>query len=365
MVKSIRRGGRASSGGGGLFVLEDKPNRDIIERAEDLILRLREVQSARIDADEQGRISEIHVVAATDRAPKLIARDVESCLKAALGLAIDYRKIGVVVIEPGKGPPVHHASGNGASHGGAHEIEPIVELEEIVDERLSESPGEQREAGPRWELGEKRERWIWGGPPGERASERSAGERAPETPAGDRPAERPVGGPARPPRPGPGGPSDGPRGVEAPRAESARLEFLEVDARVRFKGLRVTIEEDRLDAEVRLARGPLEVTGSQGDYRVRGKLYETIAGATLHAVSELLDENIRLCLSGVQEVTLGGRMALCAVVSALDGRSTASYVGCAMIGEERGESAVLAVLDALNRPLGTWKLRTSVHYTIK
>lgn len=312
-------------------MLEDKPNRDIIERAEDLILRLREVQSARIYADEQGNISEVHVVVATDRAPKLIARDVESCLKAALGLAVDYRKIGVVVIEPGKDLPAHHRSEDGAQHSAAPDLGPIVELEELVDERLSESPLER-----------SRERFSERPP--ERAEERPAVSPAPQPV--ERPAERP-------------------RSAEAARAEGTRLEFLEADMRVRFKGLRVTIEEDRIDAEVRLARGPLVVTGSQGDFRFHGKLYETVGGATLHAVSELLDENIRLCLSGVQEVSLGGRATLCVVVSALDGRSSVSYVGCSMIGEEPGESAVLAVLDALNRPLGTWKLRTSIHYTIK
>ena len=116
---------------------------------------------------------------------------------------------------------------------------------------------------------------------------------------------------------------------------------------------------------MRLAKGPLVVTGSQGDYRFGGKLPETIAGATLHAISELLDEDIHLCLAGIEEVVLGGRIALCAVVNAVRERSVTSYIGCALIGTERNECAVLAVLDALNRPLGEWKLRTEIHYTIR
>ena len=291
---------RARRAGGGWTVLEDKPNKDLIERAENLLLRLREVQSCRIYADEQGIISEIHVVAATDRAPKLIARDVEGCLKAMLGITIDYRKIGVVVIEPDKEASSHET----AEHERAEHVpsnsagpaaDPVIDLESAIDGRFEEMPGS----------------------------------------------------------------------VVTPREDGARLEFLESDVRVKFKGLRVSIEEDRVDVEVRLAKGALEVTGSQGDFRFRGKLYETIAGAAIHAISELLDENIHLCLSGVEEVSLDGRMALCAVVRATDGRSVASYVGCALIGEERNESAVLAILDALNRPLGAWKLRTSIHYTIR
>lgn len=138
-----------------------------------------------------------------------------------------------------------------------------------------------------------------------------------------------------------------------------------IPPRIAFKGLRVNIEDERVDVEVRLAKGNLIVTGSQGDYRFNGKLREAIAGAALHAISELLDEDIHLCLAGIEEVVLGGRIALCAVVNAVRERSVASYVGCALIGTERNECAVLAVLDALNRPLGEWKLRTEIHYTIR
>lgn len=302
-------------------MLEDKPNKDIIERAEDLILRLREVQSARIYTDEQGNISEIHVVAVTDRVPKLIARDVESCLKATLGLTVDYRKIGVVVIDPAKTD------------------EPVIDLEQAIDERLGEGtsePSVERRTGTPGRRFDDL--------PGVRAVEESA----------ERPGERPSW---------PG--DDSPKPVEVPSAPQAHLEFLETDARVRFKGLRVAIEEDRVDVEVRLARGTLVVIGSQGDFRFRGRLAETVAGATIHAISELLDENIRLCLSGIEEVNLGGRMAHCAVVSAIVDRCAVSFIGCALIGEERNESAVLAVLDALNRPLGRWKLRTEIRYTIR
>jgi len=279
-------------------MFEDRPNKDIIERAENLIIRLREVQSCRIYTDESGAITEIHVVAVTDRAPKLLARDVETCLKASLGLIVDYRKIGVVVIDPEKntiaqvkaegGYGDRRMSGAAAGLGSAHAADdddlPLIDLEELIDTKFDAPPEPI----------------------------------APENPS-----------------------------------------------RIAFKGLRVNIEDTRVDVEVRLAKGPLVVTGSQGDYRFNGRLPETIAGATLHAISELLDEDIHLCLAGIEEVVLGGRVALCAVVNAVRERSVASYIGCALIGAERNESAVLAVLDALNRPLGEWKLRTEIHYTIK
>jgi hypothetical protein len=242
---------------------DDAPNRDLIERAEDLIMRLRDIQSCKIATDEEGRIAEIHVVAMSDRPAKMIARDIETCLNAQLGISIDYRKIGVVLVDPAK----------------------------ATEKRPSE------------------ERRTDGSP--------------------------------------------------------ASLEFLEQDVRVRFKGLRISLEDDRIDVEVKLERSGLEVIGSRGDLRHAGRLDETIAGATLHAVTELLDENIRLCLSDISEVEVHGHSALLAVVDAVEGRAVTSFAGCVLVGRDPNESAVLAVLDALNRPLGKWKLRTEIHYTIR
>jgi hypothetical protein len=72
---------------------------DIIARAEHLISRIQGVCSAKIAADETGEITEIHVVAIATKSAKLIARDVETCLKAELGIYVDHRKIGVVLYD--------------------------------------------------------------------------------------------------------------------------------------------------------------------------------------------------------------------------------------------------------------------------
>lgn len=72
---------------------------DIIARAEHLISRIQGVGSAKITADETGEITEVHVVAMASKSPKLIARDVETCLKAELGIHVDHRKIGVVLYD--------------------------------------------------------------------------------------------------------------------------------------------------------------------------------------------------------------------------------------------------------------------------
>lgn len=285
-------------------MLDDAPNRDLIERAEDLILRLREVRSARIYTDEEGRITEIHVVAETERPPKLIARDVETCLKAALGISVDYRKIGVVVMEPRREP-----AGPAAP--------------EAV------SAPEEREEPPR------------------------APAEASEEPVDLRELLEEDGEPAT---------FEGDRAESA--AQGAGLEFLEEDARVRLKSIGVTIEGGRVEVEIRLEKSGLVVTGVGSDVRRNGSNAAAAAAAALAAVGELIEEEVHLCLDGVAEALIAGRPAVCVVVGAVRGREAARYAGCALAGDDRSESAALAVLDALNRPLGRWSLRREIRYRI-
>lgn len=282
-------------------MFDSVPGREMIDRAENLILRLRDIQSCRISTDELGKITEVHVVAASDRSPKLIARDVETILKAELGLPIDYRKIGVVLIDSMKdtSPARRHDDRDDAPA-------PIKErFEDIIDRKLREQDEVQK--------------------------------------------------PAPPPAPVP---------EAAPPIDAPDLEFLEEDARVVFKGVTLNIDESRVDAEVRLCKNGLEVTGCMGGLRSSGPIYEMIAGAAVHALSELLDESFHLCLSEVKEVSLSDRKALIAVVDMIDGRAVKGFTGCVFLSRDPNEAAVLAVLDAVNRAFGRWKSRKEIHYTI-
>lgn len=279
--------------------MDDIPSsRELVERAEDLVLRIRDIQSCRISTDETGLITEVHVVAATDRPPKMIARDVETCLKAELGLLIDYRKIGVVLIDPMKetDPAKREIRSAGAESG-----KDESDTDDIVEKRLSVVQG-------------------------------AAAEHFEKVPSDQQPVT---------------------------------LEFLEEDARVRFAGLRLNLEESRVDAEVRLEKNGLEVVGCLGALRTGGAVCKTIAGATVHALTELLDETFHMCLSGLEEIEVSGRKALFAVVDIIDGRAVRSVAGCVFIGRDPNEAAVMAVLDAVNRPLGRWKSRKEIHYTIR
>lgn len=89
-------------------------------RAEALVASVQGVSSCRIRTDEAGHVTEVHVVSRGGKSPKLVARDVEGVLKAEMNVDVDYKKIGVVVLDaepeaPADAPPeefpiLEHAS---------------------------------------------------------------------------------------------------------------------------------------------------------------------------------------------------------------------------------------------------------------
>jgi hypothetical protein len=76
-----------------------------VRQAEALVGRIQGVSSCRMRTNASGEISEVHVVARAGKSPRLVARDVESCLKAEMELDVDYKKIGVVVVDGAPAPP--------------------------------------------------------------------------------------------------------------------------------------------------------------------------------------------------------------------------------------------------------------------
>lgn len=74
--------------------MESNPTAGWVERAESLILSLRDVTGVDI-ACEGDDILEVNILATGDRPPKQIARDVRSALRAELRIEVDHRKISV------------------------------------------------------------------------------------------------------------------------------------------------------------------------------------------------------------------------------------------------------------------------------
>jgi hypothetical protein len=80
-----------------------------IKRAEELILTLPGVISARIIAGDSGAIDQIHVLTTSELTPKQMVRNIESALIAHLSMRIDHRKISVATTtEQQKAKPKLH-----------------------------------------------------------------------------------------------------------------------------------------------------------------------------------------------------------------------------------------------------------------
>ncbi len=90
-----------------------------IKRAEELILTLPGVVSAKILAGDNGIIEQIHVLTTTELTPKQVVRNIESALVAHLSMRIDHRKISVANTSDGKPRRATPASGVPAARSGA------------------------------------------------------------------------------------------------------------------------------------------------------------------------------------------------------------------------------------------------------
>ena len=76
-----------------------------IKRAEDLILTLPGVVSAKIIESDTGAVEQIHVLTTAELTPKQVVRNIESALMAHLAMRIDHRKISVAITSEPKARP--------------------------------------------------------------------------------------------------------------------------------------------------------------------------------------------------------------------------------------------------------------------
>jgi hypothetical protein len=72
-----------------------------IHELEETLARLPAINAVRIATDGD-RVSEVHVLASPEKAPKQVVRDVQTLALARFGIDIDRRAVSVVQIGPGK-----------------------------------------------------------------------------------------------------------------------------------------------------------------------------------------------------------------------------------------------------------------------
>ena len=87
------------------------------EQIEDTVRQLKDVVSVRAVLGPSGRVDELHVLVHPKRAPKQVARDIESAVRAHLDFVLDYKKISIAQVQA-RGLVCSRApSGAGASAG--------------------------------------------------------------------------------------------------------------------------------------------------------------------------------------------------------------------------------------------------------
>ena len=88
----------------------------LVKQAEELLSTLPGVVAARIIADDQGTVGEIHVLTTTEVTPKQTVRNIESALIAHFGMRVDHRKISVATSVDAQKParPATPAAGTDA-----------------------------------------------------------------------------------------------------------------------------------------------------------------------------------------------------------------------------------------------------------
>ncbi len=242
-----------------------KLTKDMVERAEALASRIVGISSCKITTDETGEITEIHVVATSRKPAKLVARDIESCLKAELGIHVDHKKIGVVLFEQAND-----------DHGEPVQPAPVETAEPIEEFPVEEFP---------------------------------------------------------------------PRFI--------------------FQSVNLFISESTVKAEVELTREGTAAFGSAQHEQGATTNWHVIAEATLQAVSEFLDESVKLCLCEALQVPLGDKKGFIVRVDLIRRRDRKSLAGCCIISGDEAQTVVFATLDAVNRVVGKLQPKSSIEYRVQ
>ena len=78
--------------------MDQSTSRVKVEDIEAALSEVGEIKAARIVANDDGSIAEIHVLALPTKAPKQLVRDIESTLMAKFGIPVDHKKISIALL---------------------------------------------------------------------------------------------------------------------------------------------------------------------------------------------------------------------------------------------------------------------------
>jgi hypothetical protein len=119
-----------------------------------------------------------------------------------------------------------------------------------------------------------------------------------------------------------------------------------------------------IEVEVTLTAGPTTATGRAIGPNTRFEVRRVIAQSALDAIAKLVDGQLALSLGELEERDLGTKRVILVCVNRNRGRSEANLIGCCELGYDPTQAVIFAVLDALNRLVGTLRPRQPVEYEV-
>jgi hypothetical protein len=134
--------------------------------------------------------------------------------------------------------------------------------------------------------------------------------------------------------------------------------------RVALGGVSLHHTPGNVEAEVTLSAGSVHATGRAVGPNTRFDVRRIVARAALDAMTKLVEGDPVLSLGELEEKELGTKRVLVVCVNRTHGRTESSLFGCCEIGYDPTQAVIFAVLDALNRLVGTLRPRQPVEYEV-
>lgn len=285
------------------------------------------VLDCKIELDPAGEISCVHVVAGKDREARHIVRDVESLLKARVQKDVYYKKISLVQMMGKPGDQPENENGPKTVVVTAEEISSPSGVTILPPE--TEDVNDDPAAAP------------WSSPSGSLSE-------GPELPDPPQPSHHPdiraVPEPDQPALPAP---------------IPAVLVAEGLTPRIACGGVGVLTSDLTVSAEVQLRAGDVEARGRREGPNHAESDIQLIARATLDALAELLCDPIILHLNEIRIEDIGGRSVVLVAVELVEGRASDTLFGACSTRHNRQQAIVHAVLDALNRRLSIYALKSA------
>ncbi len=142
-------------------------------------------------------------------------------------------------------------------------------------------------------------------------------------------------------------------GPQAPEGDHASGAVVPAQRMVRPSIARMHLVSSGLDvtASVTLSSGDRVAVGEASGAASQSGVHRAVASATLRAVEELVDGQVRFELDHIEITPMGSERTVLVALTLLTGRGTERLTGAAGVREDVRQAVIRATLDALNRRL--------------